>query len=109
MAAAEGRRQMQVPKVSVKQVTDFPVDSSLFEVHGKVVDLDSPTQERKPGVRALPFGNLLSMAAVLQDKDGCKITVEAQSKDRQFLQSVCDKLQLDNTVRLYRPMVTSCR
>lgn len=109
MATSESKGRLEVPKVSVKEVIDFPVDSSIFEVHGRVVGLDSPTENHKPGIRALPFGNLLSIAAVLQDKDGTKITVEAQSKDRHALQALTEKLALDNTVMLYRPTVTSCK
>lgn len=109
MATSSSAVRTEVPTVTVKQIADFPVDSSLFQVHGRIVELDSPTADRKPGIRRLPFGNMGSIAAVLQDKEGSKITVEAVNRDATFLQYISDKCAQDETIILYRPVVTSCR
>ncbi|GAQ92933.1 hypothetical protein KFL_012090010 [Klebsormidium nitens] len=102
-------KAFEIPTVTIKQIEDFPVDTSLFQVHGKVVELDSPTDNNKPNVRDLPFGHMCAMQVVLQDKEGARITVEATSKNKQFVQSVSDRCCKDNTILLHRPVVTSCR
>ncbi|GAQ92711.1 hypothetical protein KFL_011030010 [Klebsormidium nitens] len=49
------------------------------------------------------------MAAVLQDKEGTRITLEATSKDKSFVEYVSDKCEKESTILLYRPTVASCR
>ncbi|GAQ92911.1 hypothetical protein KFL_011970010 [Klebsormidium nitens] len=102
-------KKADVPTVSIKQVEEFPVDSSFFQVHGKVVELDSPTESNKPSVRELPYGHFCTTQAVLQDKSGARITVEATSKDRSFVETVSSQCSKGSVILLYRPVVTSCR
>ncbi|GAQ79691.1 hypothetical protein KFL_000360070 [Klebsormidium nitens] len=106
---AQAAAAMEVPTVTVSQIANFPVDSDFFQVHGKIVDLDSPTQNNKPKVRELPFGHLFTTAAVFQDKEGNRITVEATSRDKHSVEYVSDKCAKESTILLYRPTVASCR
>ncbi|GAQ88595.1 hypothetical protein KFL_004420090 [Klebsormidium nitens] len=102
-------KKPDVPTVSIKQVEEFPVDASFFQVHGKVVELDSPTESNKPTVRELPYGHFHTTQAVLQDKSGARMTVEAVSKDKNFVETVSKQCSKGNTILLYRPVVASCR
>lgn len=87
----------------------FPVDTNRFQVHGLVVHVDNPDAGNRPVPRKQKFGGKASIAVVLQDKAGHRITFEMLTSESEYMGHLAAQCVLGNTILVYRPTVATCQ